>query len=235
MQSFKQYLKESTYPSTPYIDISTGIFSSEIDDWKNEFYDGDGDLVQVFENWLNGNLQDHFEITNDEIKVHFDSGGELILTIDLPDTNADLSSSHIHNTSRKVLKVIDDLLDTKLENRNIDSIYLTFRQELEPNVKTDWPYIQFYLPHSNPISLENIHLKIPQCKALIFFHSIDKIESNVLGLLKIKTLNHITIWPSLSTNLEWYSILHKHFKSDKNILACQEELIDAGLKDYAEL
>lgn len=234
MQSFKQYLKESTYPSNPYIDISTGIFSSEIEEFGIQV-DGVEEPERNFERWINAHIQDHFKITNDEIEVHFDSGGELILTIDLPDTNANLSSSHIHNTSRNVLKVIDDLLDTQLENRNIDGIYLTFRRELEPNVKTDWPYIQFYLPHSNPISLENIHLKIPQCKTLIFFHSIDKIESNVLGLLKIKTLNHITIWPSLSTNLEWYSILDKHFRSDKDLFACQEELIDAGYKDYAEL
>jgi hypothetical protein len=36
-------------------------------------------------------------------------------------------------------------------------------------------------------------------------------------------------------NLEWVKIINKHLASGKRISKCREELIEAGLKEYAKL
>jgi len=63
-----------------------------------------------------------------------------------------------------------------------------------------------------------------------------------LSFLKIKKLKSITHTGGLSlvgtypkAALEAKDIVNEHLSGNRNILECQEELIDAGLKDYAEL
>jgi len=63
-------------------------------------------------------------------------------------------------------------------------------------------------------------------------------EIGVLSLLKVKGFERVIISGTNEKHEEYHkvnTILQKHFDSGRNILACQEELIDAGLKDYAEL
>lgn len=60
------------------------------------------------------------------------------------------------------------------------------------------------------------------------------ITGSVLGLVKLAKHGNIKVSTSDYSKPEWASIITKYFKSG-NILACQEELIDNGLKDYAEL
>ena len=63
-------------------------------------------------------------------------------------------------------------------------------------------------------------------------------EIGVLSLLKVKGFERVIISGTIEKQEEYHkviTILQKHFDSGRNILACQEELIDAGLKDYAEL
>lgn len=77
-------------------------------------------------------------------------------------------------------------------------------------------------------SLHNIH-KI--------FTSIDNnlhckrnpITSHVLGVLKIKNLNNFTM-----DNKEVETIINKYLP-EGNIIECQQELIEAGFEDYAQL
>lgn len=58
-----------------------------------------------------------------------------------------------------------------------------------------------------------------------------KYKGPVLSLLKIPGLKHISNHPNSYTQ-----ILNKHLaSSSRDIIACQEELIDNGYKDYAEL
>jgi len=58
-----------------------------------------------------------------------------------------------------------------------------------------------------------------------------KYNGPVLSLLKIPSLENVA---GLANG--YVKILNKHLAmKQRNILACQEELIDAGLKDYAEL
>ena len=60
--------------------------------------------------------------------------------------------------------------------------------------------------------------------------SDNQISSHVLGILLIKNLDSFDI-----TNKEVKSILNNHLHDDKDILDCQEELIQAGLREFAKL
>jgi len=79
-------------------------------------------------------------------------------------------------------------------------------------------------------SLKGIHKKI-DCVSLKIWN-IDNVEEGGLGLLQIKRLKTLL---NIRINTEWFSIIEKHFKSDKDILECQEELIANGLNKYAKL
>jgi hypothetical protein len=65
-----------------------------------------------------------------------------------------------------------------------------------------------------------------------------EITGGLLGILQLKKLQTISRPASIfGKNMEIISAFHcieDHLK-DKNILACQEQMIDNGLKDYAEL
>ena len=58
----------------------------------------------------------------------------------------------------------------------------------------------------------------------------ERIKSSVLGLLKLKNIRII-----IAGNAEWKDIFMKHYTTDKNIVACQEEFYKNDLDQYAEL
>jgi hypothetical protein len=57
------------------------------------------------------------------------------------------------------------------------------------------------------------------------------IESNILGLLKVKDLEEII---NLN-NKKAQKIINKHLHSGRRLSKCKEELIEAGLKEFAKL
>jgi|694.fasta_scaffold11334_5 hypothetical protein len=234
MQSFKEFLlKEEIInhelPTNAYIDISTGIFTSEVEQWITDG-DGDDNPHITFEKWITSHLQDYFG--HNEVEAFF-GADEMLITYELDETN--LHANHVREIRKKCTEIVDELLGTDIFHRDEDNTYISFREQLGPNVYTDWPYIEFYLDHSPSISLKDIHKKMPHCKKIIFYNAINKINSNVLGLLKLKELKHITIWPRSQKIPPWYEIVMKHFDADKNFIACQRELIEKDLDEYAEL
>jgi len=66
-------------------------------------------------------------------------------------------------------------------------------------------------------------------------------QSSTLGLLKIKDLGMVSSdasdknHPDYDKLSKMISIINNHNKGNRDILACQEELIEAGLKEYARL
>lgn len=58
----------------------------------------------------------------------------------------------------------------------------------------------------------------------------NKIESHVLGLLRLERLDHVGL-----DNYDVMSIINKHLHHGKDILDCQEELIQFGFKNFAKL
>ena len=90
---------------------------------------------------------------------------------------------------------------------------------------------------SNPIiSLKNVHKIIEEINGKIFLP--ESIESNILGLLKIKNLKSINFKNLIfEGNFELSKIINKYLPnpSPSQIIDCQNELIDAGFEEYAEL
>ena len=99
-----------------------------------------------------------------------------------------------------------------------------------------------------PIVEGNVDLsKVPNLSyhnAHNYLHSIDgvlnisgKYEGPLLSVLMIKKLTSViskNAWPLGKLEMAC-EIISKHLQSDGDILECQEELIDAGLQQYARL
>ena len=78
-------------------------------------------------------------------------------------------------------------------------------------------------------SLHNIHKQIKHIGLYAYFEC-NPITSCVLGLLLIDGLEKVY----LDTNgVE--DIINKHLKGDRDVFACQEELIEAGYEEFAQL
>lgn len=78
-------------------------------------------------------------------------------------------------------------------------------------------------------SLEGIHTHIKEIGHLINLFN-NPIKSHVLGLLKIKGLKIVVL-----SNKDVEFIINKHLQNEGNIYDCQEELINAGFEEYAQL
>jgi hypothetical protein len=90
----------------------------------------------------------------------------------------------------------------------------------------------FLEDNHNLTSLKNIHKFIDTIDGTIFF-SCEHVKSNVLGVLKIKGLYGV----EAEGNAELNEILNRYLPNptpDK-IIDCQNELIEAGFEEYAEL
>ena len=92
--------------------------------------------------------------------------------------------------------------------------------------------IMCFSPSDN-CSLIGIHKKI-DCQRLYLTGS-HNIKRGGLGVLKIKSLEHLdTSWELSADKIRWQGIIKKYLVS-RDILACQDELIENGLKDFAKL
>ncbi len=78
-------------------------------------------------------------------------------------------------------------------------------------------------------SLHNIHKQIKHIGGIAAFEK-NPIKSHVLGLLEIDGLKGV-----LLDNIKVQRIVNKHLKGDRDVVACQKELIDAGFEDFAQL
>jgi Leucine-rich repeat (LRR) protein len=81
---------------------------------------------------------------------------------------------------------------------------------------------------NNLTSLQGIHKQLKEAKSLDF--SANPIKSHVLGLLKIKGLETIEL-----SRKGVQDIINKHLAGERDVMACQDELMDAGFEEYAKL
>jgi hypothetical protein len=99
--------------------------------------------------------------------------------------------------------------------------------------------VDFFCTFNNLTSLEGIHKIIKEINGG-FYARKNPIKSHVLGLLLIKGLKQIRLGFSTFTDefSEVQTILNKHLPNNignKGVLACQSDLLDAGLDDFAQL
>jgi hypothetical protein len=87
-------------------------------------------------------------------------------------------------------------------------------------------------------SLHNIHKYIKKLAPFAGTISIfgNPIKSHVLGLLKIENLREVILYGTGDDKvlITVEEVINKHLKK-RDILACQQELIDAGLEEFAQL
>ena len=84
-----------------------------------------------------------------------------------------------------------------------------------------------------PTTLKDIH-KLVKCKRLII-NGCGMVTGNVLGIFKMNLLDVGFIGIPNDHSRVWVRIVTEHFQNDKNIIACQEELFQNGLDEYAKL
>lgn len=93
----------------------------------------------------------------------------------------------------------------------------------------------FNLLHFPKLSLHNVH------KHIDFFERLSipsSYKGPLLGILRIKDLRNTKNQLDSHSNTRTKAaceIINKHLNSGKDILDCQEDLIDAGLTEYAKL
>jgi hypothetical protein len=123
---------------------------------------------------------------------------------------------------------------------------LTFGPSAQISISTKFPE---YEGQIRPISLKNFHLirVNPEFSdndvKLAFRFYTNAIEGGLLNLLKIPDLSQVSVRIVQNSSDDIISlrlgkafiIINSHLSNEKrNILLCQEELIDNDLKDYAE-
>lgn len=87
----------------------------------------------------------------------------------------------------------------------------------------------FYCSGNKLTSLKGIHKIIKLIGSVGYFDN-NLITSNVLGLLKIEELRQVKL-----DEKKVERIINKHLKGDRDIFACQEDLVNAGFEDFAKL
>lgn len=86
----------------------------------------------------------------------------------------------------------------------------------------------------NVHSLHNIHKHVKEIGG--HFLIPETVATSILGLLKIRNLTSAPLFSEMSEELmKAGAIVNRHLKGDRNIHACQEELLEAGLKEFARL
>lgn len=80
-------------------------------------------------------------------------------------------------------------------------------------------------------SLKGIHKYIKQINGVLNV-SENNVSSHVLGVLRIEGLEALILDPVAK---EVQDIINKHLAGDRDIFACQEELINAGFEEFAKL
>lgn len=94
---------------------------------------------------------------------------------------------------------------------------------------------EFMCHNNNLTSLHNIHKQIKHIGVVADFQQ-NPIKSCVLGLLLIEGLEQVLIDDDSWMGEEpLQDILNRHLDNGKDVFACQEELIEAGFDEYAQL
>lgn len=91
----------------------------------------------------------------------------------------------------------------------------------------------FNCAYNNISSLHNIHNIIKYIGGRLILP--ETARSNVLGVVLIKGLQLIGFYNPSKKQHQVESIINKHLKGDRDIHACQEELLEAGLTEFAKL
>jgi hypothetical protein len=242
MQSFKEFMSKESHDAwqvyqlgkAPIVEFDMDFYSSRLGD---EYHMKDGKFYRLdmkfFEKKFAQNLKKTTGKKNLSVKVLQNGVAVDELRIGYnPFNDEEGSQEYIHSIDNKIITACKQLLndhDVVVSNFRPTSVWINNTL----STKIDWPEVNLSYrknTHHQDITLINIS-KFLHTES-IFIYGDDEVKSGGLGLLKIKELKKIV---NLNDAEEkWLSIVKAYIKS-KDILNCQEELIDAGLKDFAKI
>jgi hypothetical protein len=166
---------------------------------------------------------------------------QLIIRVKIPVLNAEQAKDQsLLNLLRQVHRATCKTLEMNGHDENQvqkpNDLQVVYPTPFKPGITFDWPKVTIMCQDG---SLKDIHKHV-KC-SILNIGSAKNVKSNALGILKIKDLSviyemgaKISARPNEQPYL-WLKIIDQHLHGDKNVLACQEALIDNDLKDYAEL
>jgi len=146
------------------------------------------------------------------------------------------SKSNIEQQLTKVTEIIE--LHNKIDDA-VKSSENDFHGEIVidtlPVSPIEWPII-ILNNHDKNVSLSGVGDLIKADKVFRIQYT-NQISDSVLGLLKIKgKIEFNTKWNNKFKTEEWLSKIIPYIeKGNRDLFACQEELIDNDLKDFADL
>jgi len=146
------------------------------------------------------------------------------------------SKSNIEQQLTKVTEIIE--LHNKIDDA-VKSSENDFYGEIVINTlpvsPIEWPII-ILNNHDKNVSLSGVGDLIKADKVFRIAYT-NQISDSVLGLLKIKgKIEFNTKWNNKFKTEEWLSKIIPYIeKGNRDIISCQEDMIDADLKDFAEL
>jgi len=230
MQSFKEYLlkEQTTSPtSVPWLELeleSKEAFAEASGIHHNPRY------LNAFDNevekFVDG-LQAHLEAPN-KIDWLWSDDDNLLVSMKL--SNRHYMKAELEEVAMEAARYCNKELSSSFHSVEDVSPVVCFYGPVDPNVIIEYPVIEFDLrQYRDQISLSNFDKHFPHTQVFKFASGAKGKVTNVLSLLKIKTLHSV-----LNRFEPWGDIVNKYIKKH-DILGCQEELIDAGFKDLADL
>lgn len=247
MQSFKQYLIEAKLPHDPH--LLSYAYANFIQEFLIEFDQTFGSAIQMW-----GDDNDHVVVRQiimrgDKIKVSYS-----------PAQTRQLLVGRLWNIAAQVTggeysENYETVLFQKAKVPFNDPKFKTFENSDLANVPSGLVSVMHALNLENnhitggfenlPDHTDILNLRNNKISSLSgfgnskrsFFQldlSHNPIQGNILSLLKCDFINELIYEKVPESAQKALTILEKHLKS-KNILVCQEELMDNGLKDYAKL
>ena len=87
--------------------------------------------------------------------------------------------------------------------------------------------------NTNIASLHNIHKQIKHIGTQLYLSNT--VKSHILGVMLIKGLRGIKFHLGNTEQKQVENIINKHLAGNRNVHDAQEELIEAGLAEYAKL
>jgi hypothetical protein len=221
MNTFKSFLTENNqYFISPNVSIKIHFDKSQ--------YKG---LISDFErNPKHQQLLDAFKEFggNEEFSAYF-VDNEFTFVFNVSDTSIIDTQEHLNEFMKKIQTALESFL-------NIENSKLAFPETISVYCWAGLPKIfvgcnkLHLILNKGKLTLTDLH-KYCDVETLAFY-GLENVTGNVLSILKMKKLKQIQY--SGDDKIEWLDIVKKYIDS-KDIIACQEELIEAGLKEFAKL
>ena len=140
------------------------------------------------------------------------------------------NSNWFENIVTKLHQGAEKLVKSTMWNFEKKSSYGTLKAFGIPDKVMDYENIEITFSRKN-VSLSGFNKLIGKSCLNLYIKDPESIKSNVLSLLKLPK-NCDVEW---ELKEPWVKIVDKHLIGDRNIIACQKELYDNDLDEYAQL